>query len=211
MSPYLSYHPVTLSDFTQLCVERARIATSSDGCIPSPSSNSGGRRKLVSGKNRIATRKQTPVKTAFIQKTQRQSGFAVATSPAKMPPKAEPKVILNIARPTQRPRSWRKKRSATTAGVITSLALAPKPWKIRAPSIEPKEPALADQMLDPKNKAVQTRMTGRFPTFCPTGIQRRFPIPRNSTLKLMSQLARVTLTSRSTATSTRIGLMELVM
>ena len=59
-------------------------------------SKSTGRRKFVSGRNKITRSRQVAVKIVSIQNTQRQSVLDLVINPAKIPPKPPPPVTIKL-------------------------------------------------------------------------------------------------------------------
>lgn len=95
VSAYLSYHPFTLKAAPWLRLRVLRSSANAEGVIPAVLSATG-RLKLVSGIHAITNSMQSPLGTAVIQKTQRHSVVALATSPPKTDPRAGPAPCMNL-------------------------------------------------------------------------------------------------------------------
>lgn len=85
-------------------------------------------------------------------------------------------------RTIQRPRSWTKNKSPTTAGVTVSDAELPSPWKIRRSSVVLKPDMVMPQAVAPNSVMVDKTRTGRLPKMFDRGTQKMLPNPRTKTL-----------------------------
>jgi hypothetical protein len=94
---YRSYHDIT----PRLCRKLyfVFVVLESVNGTPWPVSDSGERKKFVSGWKRVIRRKLVPVRVAFIQNVNLQPCVALTTSPAKRPPRALPLAIINLGIP----------------------------------------------------------------------------------------------------------------